>query len=634
MLFARLKAVSYVTFLLPATISFAQTGFTAKTFPAVSLPADSNSKLVAKDLNGDGRPDLVVYGASYHSSTGPQETGYVLLNDGHGGFLAPEVLPSGIGYPAAAQIGDMNGDGYPDIVGCENVSGAVNGQILVIVYLNNGHGSFTALPPVYAGDSCTGLTLGDVYHTGHLAVVAAGSSTAQYNNAGQFVSGNTNYINVFSNDGTGKLTLEETDNPLTDDAASGAAYKGCGIIDVAGGDFLQTGRFDLLLTSDCPAPTQTSPVFPGPAGTTFLAVQSTSTSGSVYPTYTHIDSKSFDFMKGYPIDVNKDGKLDSVFAGLHTNTSANLTYFQNEGNGNFNVNSLMSAYRVYGSGVGDFNGDGFNDLAAGYEQGSATTPGPPMIRILSGSASGTFADTQDFVTGTSSQQGGDVIVADFNGDGRSDIATLLYDPASKATTVNVYINTQGTSTGCTTSTPGAIICSPTAGAMSSSPVTFTAAGMANSGSVNHLELWIDGTKINNYAGSTLDTSVTVASGSHAATVVEVDSTGAYLKSTPVSFSVAATGACAAPTAAGVNVCSPIPGETTSSPVTITASGKGASGTVNHLELWIDGTKINNYSGSTLNTSVALATGSHAATVVEVDSKGAYIKSNPVRFTVK
>jgi hypothetical protein len=69
-------------------------------------------------------------------------------------------------------------------------------------------------------------------------------------------------------------------------------------------------------------------------------------------------------------------------------------------------------------------------------------------------------------------------------------------------------------------------------------------------------------------------------------------------------------------------------------VSFVATGKGASGSVNHLELWIDGTKVGNYSGATMSTSVSEPAGSHTATVIEVDSAGNYVKSTPVTYTVK
>lgn len=94
------------------------------------------------------------------------------------------------------------------------------------------------------------------------------------------------------------------------------------------------------------------------------------------------------------------------------------------------------------------------------------------------------------------------------------------------------------------------------------------------------------------------------------------------------------GSCTPPSSAGAVVCAPTSGGTYSSPVTVTAAGTGASGAVNHMELWIDGKKINDYFSNQINTSVSLASGSHALTAVEVDSTGAYLKSGIVNFTIQ
>ncbi len=81
------------------------------------------------------------------------------------------------------------------------------------------------------------------------------------------------------------------------------------------------------------------------------------------------------------------------------------------------------------------------------------------------------------------------------------------------------------------------------------------------------------------------------------------------------------------------MCSLVAGQSYSSPVQFTGAGTLANVAVNHLELWIDGHKIGNYTGNTISTTVAEAVGSHAATLVAVDSKGNYLKSVPVSYTV-
>ena len=93
------------------------------------------------------------------------------------------------------------------------------------------------------------------------------------------------------------------------------------------------------------------------------------------------------------------------------------------------------------------------------------------------------------------------------------------------------------------------------------------------------------------------------------------------------------GPCNPPSSPGAVLCTPALGSTVTSPVQFTGAGTGARGSVNHLELWIDNTKIGNYTGNTMSASVPLANGSHSATLVEVDSSGAYIKSSPDTFTV-
>jgi hypothetical protein len=94
-----------------------------------------------------------------------------------------------------------------------------------------------------------------------------------------------------------------------------------------------------------------------------------------------------------------------------------------------------------------------------------------------------------------------------------------------------------------------------------------------------------------------------------------------------------SGSCSPPASAGVHVCAPTAGGSYTSPVPVKAAGTGASGSVSRMEVWSDGTKIGNFAGNQVNTSVSLAVGSHAITVIEVDSTGAFIKSSPISITV-
>ncbi|HEY3929686.1 MAG TPA: Ig-like domain-containing protein [Candidatus Koribacter sp.] len=97
---------------------------------------------------------------------------------------------------------------------------------------------------------------------------------------------------------------------------------------------------------------------------------------------------------------------------------------------------------------------------------------------------------------------------------------------------------KSTSSCAAPSSPGAKICTPVAGGSYSSPVTITASGRPNSGATStRMELWADGKKLGNFYATQISTTATLATGSHALTAVEVDSTGAVLKSPIINFTV-------------------------------------------------------------------------------------------------
>jgi hypothetical protein len=78
------------------------------------------------DLNGDGRPDLAVANSGFTSGT----TVSVLLNatgpgDGVPGFSARQDFTVGT-EPLAIAVGDVNGDGKPDLVAANYLSNTVS----------------------------------------------------------------------------------------------------------------------------------------------------------------------------------------------------------------------------------------------------------------------------------------------------------------------------------------------------------------------------------------------------------------------------------------------------------------------------------------------------------------------------
>ena len=100
------------------------------------------------DVNGDGKPDLVV--ANYGSNTVS-----VLLGNGNGTFQAQQTFATG-SDPVSVAVGDVNGDGRPDLVV------ANFGSDTVSVLLNAGNGNFTG--QVYTVDTTRSLRAVDQPH--------------------------------------------------------------------------------------------------------------------------------------------------------------------------------------------------------------------------------------------------------------------------------------------------------------------------------------------------------------------------------------------------------------------------------------------------------------------------------------
>lgn len=131
----------------------------------------STSSLAVADVNGDGIPDIIVSNlyACDNCSNGNVS---VLLGHGDGTFQAAVSYSSGDDIAWGVSVGDINGDGKPDLLvaaGCPN--GFCGGGV-VAVLLGNGNGTFQAASTYDSGGESTSVTVADVNGDGKPDLVA------------------------------------------------------------------------------------------------------------------------------------------------------------------------------------------------------------------------------------------------------------------------------------------------------------------------------------------------------------------------------------------------------------------------------------------------------------------------------
>ncbi len=499
------------------TTAFAQTGFQQHSYPVPGA-----GPMIVADFNHDGSPDVFLFsGAS------------ILFNDGHGGFSTPNPLPITDSISNAA-IGDFNGDGSPDISAC--LFNSSNETSSFEILLNDGTGGFHvsySIPLV--NGSCNGIAVGDANKDGKQDVVLTSSS----------FSGNSsiNIIRTYFGDGKGKLASSPvTQQGFSVNGITNHSLNNCFVGGAVGGDVNHDGILDLVLLGNCAGVAS--------GGTLYLAKGD----GTGHYALSEIAESDISYTLPTLTDINGDGKLDLIVTGNETLVTSNhIWYLQNnyvlfainDGTGKFAFKTVFKesftpadnfSNLINAAAAADLNGDGIPDAIIGVaEKSSTSNPGGlPMIVILNGTSNGGFVESQRWnIAGFPAP----IVARDLNKDGKPDLAVLQTVYNTQQSSLLVYLNQMSAGNCVAPSSPGVHVCAPIAGQTYSSPVQFTATGTGASGSVNHMELWIDGKKINNYAGNQLRTSVALGSGSHTGTAIEVDSKGAFIKSSPIPFNV-------------------------------------------------------------------------------------------------
>jgi hypothetical protein len=120
--------------------------------PRVDYPVGSGPVAVrVADLDGDGRPDLVVVNGGSALTATTKGLSLLLQNPAAPGtFLAAVTLDTGDSYASAVAIGDLNGDGRPDLVVANAGLPGLPGSLAVLLQDPAKAGTFLA-PALYRG---------------------------------------------------------------------------------------------------------------------------------------------------------------------------------------------------------------------------------------------------------------------------------------------------------------------------------------------------------------------------------------------------------------------------------------------------------------------------------------------------
>jgi Bacterial Ig-like domain (group 3)/FG-GAP-like repeat len=351
---------------------------------------------IAADFDKDGLIDVAV--VQFDGTLN------ILRNTGGGVLAAPAgyINPNpNVGSENVAQsfAADLNGDGYPDIVAFD----AAN--LVLLTFLNDGNGTFSTAQTITLSTDYgnpAGITVGDVNGDGKADVIVA-----YYNTLSRTSSQMSVQTLIGKGDGTFTAMTAATITVPTSLTLSGLAP-------VALGDLNGDGKLDIaaLLQEQNSRSAGTIVVTTalGNGDGTFAALNVNS---PISAAVSGIPNLSFNSAGVAILDLNKDGKQD-----LEVDMNGELYVALGNGDNSFSPQVSSDFQGQYAVAFADLNGDGYPDAICGSAG----------LQVYLGKGDGTFtapAINGQYAIDIATPQG--VVAADFNGDGKIDIAELGSD---------------------------------------------------------------------------------------------------------------------------------------------------------------------------------------------------------------
>ena len=342
--------------------------------------------IAVADVNGDGKPDIVVANGCVLD---PNCMGAiaVLLGNGDGTFQAAKSFISGLALTSSVAVADVNRDGKPDLVLSTGITCSPACAGMGSVLLGNGDGTF--------GTFHTFLTGG--YEAGAVAIADAnGDGKPDILVSNGFENSNLSghgSLGVLLGNGDGTFQSAQTYDTGDLDPQS-----------LVIGKLNDNGKLDAVLVH----PDGNLAVLLGNGDGSFQAAQIYRTGGAL----------------SYSVaiaDVNGDGKPDLIATGGTGSggESSEVGVLLGNGDGSFQAVVPFDTGAPFSSSVAvaDVNGDGYPDLIVAHTCASFCNVSP--ITVLLGNGDGTFKAPQRFTSGGKNAEA--VVATDVNGDGKPDL---------------------------------------------------------------------------------------------------------------------------------------------------------------------------------------------------------------------
>jgi hypothetical protein len=438
----------------------ADTPFSLQYHPLGQSPIDQ----IQVDLNNDGVPDLLTSARSNLTS---------LLSGSGGSFtLHSYGFPESASTPLAS--GDFNGDGKADVL-FYNASG---GSQLFFVAYGDGQGNFSSVqsaptvPGTVSGQIRTDIRAVTFDTTGD----GRTDAVLSYTNNGQLI------VELWKNTGSG---LTDSGALYTTTPAGTGARNSSGV-QLLLGDYDGDGTADLAVNF-----TSGLTVLYGKGSGLFAAV----------PVFAN-RSIGGDMSSA---DMNEDGRTDLV----SDNQDSTIHILSGQANRTFTDKTISNikafATQTYPPQLADFSGNGWKDIGFTTENpGDFTGPLNPNgygfgVRILyqmtpGDYTLGSYKNVDYFqISGVGDHPFTDLFTADYNHDGKPDIALFTTDNASANPESAVLDLNAGTHPvgACPTTKTGIHVCSPAARTSTSVQFSFSASAFYP---LRKMEVWVDGTK--------------------------------------------------------------------------------------------------------------------------------------------